>query len=1365
MEIGLAVGGAFLSSVFNVLLDRLAPQGELLKMFQRQKHDFRLLEKLRRTLCGFRAVLSDAENKQTSNLDVSQWLNELRDAVDSAENLIEEVNYEVLRIKVEGQHQNLPETSKQQVSDLNLCLSNDFIINIKEKLEYTIETLEELQKQIGHLGLKEYFYSGKRETRRLSTSVVDESDIFGRQNEIGELVDRLLSVDTTGKKLTVIPIVGMAGIGKTTLAKVVYNDEKVKEYFDLKAWFCVSEPYDAFRITKGLLQEIGLILDANLNQLQVKLKENLKGKKFLIVLDDVWNDNYNEWDDLRNLFVQGDVGSKIIVTTRKESVALTMGNDDQISMDTLSSEVSWSLFKRHAFENMDPKEHLELEEVGKHIAAKCNGLPLALKTLAGMLRSKSDTEGWKHILRSEIWELSDNGIIPALMLSYNDLPAHLKRCFSYCAIFPKDYPFRKEQVIQLWIANGLVHGLQKDETIEDLGNLYFLELRSRSLFETVRQSSQRKVEEFLMHDLVNDLAQIASSKLCIRLEDNNGSHRLEKSRHLSYSMGCDNFEKLKSLHELEQLRTLLPISLKPNYIPIYLSKRVLHNILPRLTSLRALSLSHYAIKELPNDLFIKLRLLRFLDLSWTKIKKLPDSVCVLYNLETFLLSFCDYLEELPLQMEKLINLRYLNISGTSRLKMSLHPRKLKSLKVLVGAKFLLSGCSGLRIEDLAELQNLYGSVSILELQNVADIREALKANMRGKEHIEKLSLEWSGDIADNSQNEGDILDELQPNTNIKELEITGYRGTNFPNWLADHSFLKLVKFSLTDCKYCYSLPALGQLPSLKFLTIRGMHQISEVTEEFYGSLSCKKPFNSLETLEFSKMLEWKRWHVLRNEEFPALQYLRIEDCPKLIGRLPENLCSLTTLKISKCPKLNLETPIQLSGLKEFEVVGSPKVGVLFDHAEMFTSLLQGMKHIVKLNIIECYSLTSLPISSLPSTLKEIKIYQNQKLKLELSVSEMISSRSHMFLERLTLAGCYSIDDIPAELVPSAHILRIERCHRLTRLLIPTGIEILEINRCENLEILSVACGKQTRSLHDLHINKSQKLKLLPEGMQEFLPSLKKLILENCPEIESFPEGGLPFNLEVLHIVDCKKLVNGRKEWGLQRLPCLTSLRIFHDGSDQEILGDENWELPCSIRRLWVSNLKTLSSQVLKSLTSLEFLFTYNLPQIQSLLEEGLPSCLSHLTLNDHNELHSLQTEGLRRLTSLRSLKIYHCHQLQSIPESALPSSLFELFIENCPNLQSVQVKRKPSVLSLLHICHCGNLQPLPESVLPSSLSKLVIFHCPKLQSLPVKGMPSSISTLWIHNCPLLKPSLEFEEGDYWPKIAQIPTIKVDEEYL
>ncbi|KAH0746849.1 hypothetical protein KY285_008506 [Solanum tuberosum] len=166
---------------------------------------------------------------------------------------MEQVNYEALRLKVEGRHQNLAKTSNQQ------------------KLEDTIETLKELQEQIVSLGLKEHFGSTKQETRTPSTSLVDDSDIFDRHKEIEDLIDRLLSEDANGKDLAVVPIVGMGGAGKTTLAKVVYNNEKVKDHFGLKAWYCVSEAYDAFRITKGLLQEIGsldLKDDNNLNQLQ-----------------------------------------------------------------------------------------------------------------------------------------------------------------------------------------------------------------------------------------------------------------------------------------------------------------------------------------------------------------------------------------------------------------------------------------------------------------------------------------------------------------------------------------------------------------------------------------------------------------------------------------------------------------------------------------------------------------------------------------------------------------------------------------------------------------------------------------------------------------------------------------------------------------------------------------------------------------------------------------------------------------------------------------------------------------------------------------------------------------------------------------
>ncbi|KAL3354206.1 hypothetical protein AABB24_018718, partial [Solanum stoloniferum] len=272
-------------------------------------------------------------------------------------------------------------------------------------------------------------------------------------------------------------------------------------------------------------------------------------------------------------------------------------------------------------------------------------------------------------------------------------------------------------------------------------------------------------------------------------------------------------------------------------------------------------------------------------------------------------------------------------------------------------------------------------------------------------------------------------------------------------------------------------------------------------------------------------------------------------------------------------------------------------------------------------------------------MKEIGIFRCQKLKLEAPVGDMISSSyCNMFLEKLTLCGFDTfIDDISPELVPRARKLDVFSSQNLTKFFIPTATDSLSIWNCKNLEKLSGAC-----QMTHLRIIRCLKLKWLPE----LLPSLKELHLSYCPEIEFFPEGGLPFNSQKLEIRNCKKLVNGRKEWRLQRLSCLRELWINHDGSDEEILAGENWELCSSIQRLEVSNMKTLSSQLLKSLSSLEYLCIADIPQIQSMVEEGLPSSLSQLHLNDQHQLHSLPTEVFRYLTSLQSLVISSCHQLQ-----------------------------------------------------------------------------------------------------------------------
>ncbi|KAH0641844.1 hypothetical protein KY290_033465 [Solanum tuberosum] len=1348
MDIGLTVGGALLSSALQVLFDRLTPQCDFLNLFRGRRQDQRLLKKLHTNLLALRAVVHHIEIQQICDEDIRTWLNQLQDAVDTADNLLDEISYEVVRVKllVSGE-----ETSQQ----VRFCYLDSMI----PKLEETIETLEDLEKQMHCLtiSLKAQLVTSKKDSpKRLpSTSLVDESGVFGRYQEVEEIISKLLSSDDAAQGSSdVIPIVGLGGVGKTTLARAVYNDKRIKQHFNITAWVCVSEEYDAFRITTTLLGEIIGSLDSkvsasNLNQLQIKLSHRLKGKRFLFVLDDVWNESYTDWDELRCPFVHGREGSRIILTTRKESVAMMMGCE-MIQLKSLSEEDCWSLFKTHSFENRDPNEYPELEVVGKQIVGKCKGLPLAVKTLAGLLRSKSNIEEWERLLRSEIWELPSD-ILPVLKLSYNDLSPVLKRCFAYCALFPKDHPFGLDEVVQLWIANGLITQGESDETIEDTGNQYFFELRSRSLLQKASDFSLFKWEArevFLMHDLVNDLAQVVSAKLCLRLEDCPRPHILKRVRHLSYLRDCyGEYDKFKSLSGLEYLRTLIPIRI--NFYS-FLSKKVVYDILPTLTSLRALSLSGYQNHQFPDALFINLKHLRYLDFSRTKITKLPDSVCTLYNLQTLLLLNCWGLVELPPEMQRLINLRHLDIRGTGiSWNIPLQKSKLQILLLSYSTRFVVGACSDSRIEELGELQNLHGSLSISELRNVVNGREAIKGNMKDKKHLEELSLSWSGINADDSQIEREILDKLKPDKNIKKLEINGYRGTKFPDWFGDHSFSKLVSLHLRKCRDCDSLPALGQLPSLKHLSVSGMHRILQLTREFYGSVSSVPPFRALTNLVFKQMPELIEWQVLENGSFPQLKHLDIINCPKLIGELPKSLPFLATLRISGCPKLGVLPDGQVAmfgihlslihqnftSLQKLRISDMPNLVELPSEICGLTNLgelrisncvrlriirIQEMQQLIELVIRNCPDLMSLTILSLPVTLEKMHISQCGKLELEFPKDSMTGSCCNMFFEELRLENCESLRHLPFGFFPRVHTLIVYSCRHLQTLSFPHGIDTLEVERCGNLKALTVPKGIHLKFLHSMKISgcdnltsfpqklaapslkylwvyDCQKLKALPNYMHELLPSLKNIWISNCPELESFPDGGLPFSTEILDISSCQNLITGREEWGLQRLPYLRCFRIY--GSDETSILDESWKLPQSIQTITIEGLprlKTLSGKALEGFKYLQVLEIKHCPQLQS-----------------------LPAEGLQGLTSLATLEIEDCCQLKSLPEVGLPSSL----------------------------------------------SVLKISCCPQFLSLPENGLPSSVCRLEINDCPLLTPRLHNKKEEDWLKIAGIHTLLIDYELV
>ena len=289
--------------------------------------------------------------------------------------------------------------------------------------------------------------------RRETHSFIPPENIVGRDDDKEKNI-RLLMQQNAGRNVGVIPIVGMGGLGKTTLAKLAYNDDRVVSYFQLRMWVCVSENFDLKRlITEILKYEIGTIDGSlSLNQWQEKLREFLKDKKYLLVLDDIWNDDSNKWTELKNLLTGGCSGSKIIVTTQNGLVATIMSTGDIHNLNVLSTEDCLSLFVELAFKEQEEKNNPNLLKIGEVIVRKCKGVPLAVSTLANMLYSEVDEGEWNRVKNNDMWSLKQgvDDILPILQLSYNQLPFHLKRCFVYCSLFPKNYEFKSGELIQIW---------------------------------------------------------------------------------------------------------------------------------------------------------------------------------------------------------------------------------------------------------------------------------------------------------------------------------------------------------------------------------------------------------------------------------------------------------------------------------------------------------------------------------------------------------------------------------------------------------------------------------------------------------------------------------------------------------------------------------------------------------------------------------------------------------------------------------------------------------------------------------------------------------------------------------------------------
>ncbi|KAK4542637.1 hypothetical protein RGQ29_033185 [Quercus rubra] len=771
------------------------------------------IRKLEGNLQTVKAVLNDAEKRQITEEAVKLWLEKLNNVCYEMDDVLDEWNTELIKSAIQKEEEEKNADSalvlKKQIKEL------DGIIDeiTKEKDRYQFQLTNDL--------------SPKVVERPQTTSFVDVSEIYGRDSIKDDLVGMLLGKGSEEESSPhIISLVGMGGIGKTTLAQLAYNDPKVQAHFEIKVWVCVSNPFDQCKVAKEILESIEH-QSPNLTALQGLLEKitiKVWGKKFFLVLDDVWMEDSIMWEPFKNAL-------KMLCPR----VAKVMGSVSVTNLELLSKKDCWSVFSKIAFFDRDPKQREQLEDLGWQMVEKCKGLPLAAKTLGSLMRFKRSREEWKSILDNNLWEFEDveRSLYAPLSLSYYDLSSPLRQCFSFCAVFPKDYVFSSNELVFMWMAQGYIKSKANME-MEIIARDYFEILAMRSFFHDFEKNEDNsKIKKCKMHDIVHDFAQLMSKNEC-------------------FSINSDK------------------------------------------ECLRILSLNGDMLKELPDAVenFIHLRYLNLVDYCGNG---LPETICHLSNLQTLkIIIGSNEFQKLPQGISKLINLRHFILDFNNWFGRLTSLRTLNYFSV--SGKDDSNRCKLGELRNLNHLYGTLDINGLGSEIDACDAEHAQLKKKIGLHTLILSFDEWDGEEIIREK-DALVLNALEPPPNLEYLSIGMYRGpTMFPNWMMSLNNLKKLYMSNLSLEHLPPLGKLPSLEIVKIWVASSVKKVSVEFLGIEASGKKENDdkitiiaFPNLKSLSFSYLQEWEEWNGIGGEEedcvrftiMPRLQHLKISECLKL----------------------------------------------------------------------------------------------------------------------------------------------------------------------------------------------------------------------------------------------------------------------------------------------------------------------------------------------------------------------------------------------------------------------------------------------------------------------------------------------------